>query len=245
MRNIVTVIATMQVCNHCKSDRLVWDWANGDVVCSACGTINQEKFIDDRCYYRDYEDHDYKETKSINKNIDKVMSDVNAIFHNGMIDDTSKIAENVQIMYDTNTTKRISKADAVAGVYACEKGLTAKELCTNMNVKSSKFWKSVKRDTVWESRLLDIIKRNVYGCNEIETKHHWALIKCSRKIIDIIKSSPEIQNIKPDRFAISLIYVACNCEKICLNRKKFVKLFGMSLETLLRHEHIIQTILTK
>lgn len=237
----------MQTCNHCQSDRLIWDWANGDVVCTSCGTINQEKFIDDKCYYRDFEDHEYKETKLIDKSVNKYVSDVNTIFYNGMIDDTSRITENIQSMCESNknTKNKISKADIVAGVYVCEKGLTAKELCTNMNVKTNKFWKSVKKDTIWENRLLDIIKRLVYGCVEFETKNHWIIIKCARKIIDRIKSSPELQNIKPDRFAVSLIYVACDCEKLSLNKKKFVKLFGMSLETLLKHENIIQTILTK
>jgi transcription initiation factor TFIIIB Brf1 subunit/transcription initiation factor TFIIB len=243
--DIVINTPTMQTCNHCQSDRLVWDWANGDVVCTSCGTINQERFIDDKCNYRDYESHECKEPKVINKNLNKVVSDVNTIFYNGMIDDTSKITENIQSMCDNNTTAKVSKADIVASVYACEKGLTAKELCTNMNVKSNKFWKSVKNDTVWENRLLDIIKRLVYGCDEFDTKNHWVIIKSARKIIDRIKSSPELQNLKPDRFAVSLIYVACNCEKLCQNKKKFVKLFGMSLETLLKHEHIIQTILTK
>lgn len=232
----------MQSCKHCKSDRLVWDWANGDVVCTSCGTINQEKFIDDNCYYRDYEDHDYKEQKTINKSVDKCVSDINAMFFNGMIDDTSRISESIQNMCDK---PKVSKADVVAGVYSCEKGLTANELCTNMNVKSSKFWKSVKKDTVWENRLLDIIKRLVYGCCDIETNDHYKVIKCARKIVDIIKPSPEVQNIKPNKLAISLIYVACTCEKICLDKKKFVKLFGMSVETLHRHEQIIQTILVR
>jgi transcription initiation factor TFIIIB Brf1 subunit/transcription initiation factor TFIIB len=232
-----------QICSDCKSDKLVWDWANGDVVCTSCGLVNQERFIDDRFCYKDYEDHEYKETKTIDKKVDNVVSTINSVLFNGMISDTNILAEKIQHTYENN--KKITTADVVAGVYSCEKGMTAQDLCATMNVKPKKFWKSVKKDVVWEHRLLDIIKRLVYENVKFIKKEGWSVIKCTMKIIEKIKSSSEVQNIKTNKLAISLIYIACVCEKITYDKKEFVELYRISLETLKKHEHIIQTILKK
>jgi transcription initiation factor TFIIIB Brf1 subunit/transcription initiation factor TFIIB len=232
----------MQTCFYCQSNKLIWDWANGDIICTSCGTVNQERFIDDRCYYKDVEDHTYQETNVVDKKVNKIVSAVNSVLHNGMLDDTSNIAHKVESICKN---EKVTTAQVVASVYVCEKGLTAKELCTSMNVKPNKFWKSVTNETVSENRLLDIIKRLVYGCVKIETKYNWSIIKCARRIIDRIKSAPEIQNIKTDKLAISLLYIACSCEKIKLSKKELVKIYGISLETLHRHEATIQTILKR
>jgi transcription initiation factor TFIIIB Brf1 subunit/transcription initiation factor TFIIB len=233
-----------QICSDCKSDKFVWDWANGDVVCTSCGLVNQERFIDDRFGYKEYEDHEYKETKIIDKKVDKVVSTINSVMFNGMIDDTNMIAEKIQHTYE-NSSKTITTADVVAGVYSCQKGLTAQELCLSMNVKPKKFWKSVKNDVIWDQRLLDIIKRLVSQSVKFEKKQEWPVIKCTIKIIERIKKSSEVQNIKTDKLAISLIYIACQCENIIYEMKDFVKHYRISSETLKRHEHIIQTILKK
>lgn len=232
----------MQQCFHCESDRLVWDWTNGDIICTSCGTVNQESIIDDKVYYKDYEDHEYQEHKTIDKKVVKVVSKINSVLYNGMVDDTNRISDKIQSTCDNNN--RITTADVVAGVYACEKGLTANNLCTAMNIKPKMFWKSVKTNVVWENRLLDIIKRLVYESVDFDTKKEWSVIKCCMKVIEKIKSCPEIQNIKTDKLAISLIYIACKCEKIPYDKKQFVQVYKISLETLKRHEHVIQTILT-
>lgn len=234
----------MSSCEHCKSDRLVWDWANGDIVCTSCGTITQERFVDDNHYYKDYEDHEYSEKKTIDRKVNNVVCTINSVLYNGMVDDTNAISEKIQHSYE-NVDKKITTADIVAGIYTCEKGLTAKELCITMNVKPKKFWKSVKNDVVWEHRLLDIIKRLVYEAVKFDSKEEWKVIKNSMKIIEKIKKFPEVQNIKTDKLAISLIYIACKCGNVLWDKKEFLTNFRISFETLQRHEHIIQAILKK
>lgn len=233
-----------QICSDCKSDKLVWDWANGDVVCTSCGLVNEDRFIDDRFCYKNYEDHEYEEPNIIDKKVDKVVSTINSILKNGIIDDSNTIAQKVQHTFEDNN-KRITTADIVAGVYSCEKGMTAQDLCTTMNIKPKKFWKAVKHDIVWEQRLLDIIKRLVYENVKFDKKQEWPIIKYSMKIIERIKNSTEIQNIKTDKLAISIIYIACKCEKITYDKKEFVNVYRISLETLKRHEYIVQTVLKK
>lgn len=233
-----------QICSDCNSDKLVWDWANGDVVCTSCGLVNQERFIDDRVFYKDYADHEYNETKSIDKKVDKVVSQINSVLYNKMVDDTNIIVERIQHSYE-NDKKKITTADVVAGVYSCEKGLTARELCISMNVKPKKFWKSVKSNIVWEQRLLDIIKRMVYENVKFEKNEEWPIIKCAMKIIERMENSIEVQNIKTNKLAISIVYIACKCEKIMYEKSEFVKFYNISLETLKRHEYIIQAVLKK
>jgi transcription initiation factor TFIIIB Brf1 subunit/transcription initiation factor TFIIB len=233
-----------QICSDCKSDKLVWDWANGDVVCTSCGLVNEERFIDDRFCHKNYDDHEYKETKIIDKKVDQVVSTINSVLYNGMIDDTNIMVERIQHSYE-NTNKKITTADVVAGVYSCEKGMTAQELCTTMNVKPKKFWKSVKNDVVWEQRLLDIIKRLVYENVKFDKKEQWSVIKCSMKIIERIKNSSEVQNIKTDKLAISIVYIACKCEQISYDKKEYGAQYRISVETLKRHEYIIQEILKR
>lgn len=236
----------MENCNHCKSYNLVWDWANGDIVCASCGTINQEKFIDDRHYHRDFEDHEYTEMKNINPKIGNTVSAVNAVLYNGLIDDTHSIVDNVDNIINNNEDdKKLTTTKIVAGIYDTEQGLTAKELCSKMNVKSKKFWKSVKTDSINENRLYDIVKRNVYNNNKIISKDNWSVIKCAKKIIEKVQNSPELQNIKPDKLAITLLYISCQCVKINISKKDITKMYGVSQDTLYRHESIIQTILKK
>ena len=235
----------MQNCSYCKSHSLVWDWANGDIVCTKCGTINQEKFIDDRSYYKDHEDHEHNEPKVIDKKINNLVSSVNSVLYNGMVDDTSVMSERVEDKCCQIHNNKLTSADIVAGVYACEKGLTAKELCVTMNVKPNRFWKSVKTDFIWDERLIDIIKRTVYRCVNIDKNKEWLVIKCAIKIINKIKNSPEIQNIKPNKLAISLVYIGCKCQNINLDKRDFAKDYGISIETLHNHENVIQRILQK
>ena len=233
-----------QICSDCKSDKLVWDWANGDVVCTSCGLVNEERFIDDRFCYKNHEDHEYTETMIIDKKVEQVVSTINSALYNGIIDDTNIITERIQHNYENNN-KKITTADVVANVYSCEKGVTAHELCTTMNVKPKTFWKSVKNDVVLEKRLLDIIKRKVYENVKFEKKEEWPIIKCSMKIIERIKNSSVVQNIKTDKLAISIVYIACKCEKISCDKKEYVAQYRISLETLKRHEYIIQEILKR
>lgn len=232
-----------QICSDCQSDKLVWDWANGDVVCTSCGLVNEERFVDDRFCYQNYQDHE-QETKMIDKHVGKVVSTINTVLYNGMIDDTSVMTDRIQHIYDKND-KKPSTVDVVANVYSCGKGMIAHELCTQLNIKPKTFWKSVKGDVVWEERVIDLVKRLVYENARFDKKEEWPIIKCSMKIVERIKDSSEIQNIKTDKLAITIIYIACLCQKKLYDKKEFVKLYRISIETLKRHESIIQAILKK
>jgi hypothetical protein len=245
---------THQVCSDCKSDKLIWDWANGDLICTACGLVAQERFVDERVSYNDYGNFCQKTTQYLTKApVDhKTIQQtnlMNATLLNGMLENTFDIAQavdefcNKPPMIDMDISK---KASITSGIYVKTQGLGVKDLCQQMNIKTSAFWKATTRNGITkvpQRRFQDILKRTIYNCSLIPPKQEWGVLKIASKFLKAIEETPYMQNTKPDRLIISLMIIACEIKKVPTNRGMLCKEYGLSTETLNKHESLLQQVL--
>lgn len=248
----------IQQCRDCKSTSLVWDWANGDVVCTACGLVAQERFIDERVNYKDYDEYcpskirTPQESKVFQKTI-KHTNIINATLLNNALDTTTDMAEavndfcNQSPRVDVNVSR---KATTAAGIYENTQGVAIKDLCQQMNIKTTDFWKATTRHGITtmkpQRRFKDLLKRTIYTCHHIPKAKEWETFKIARQFFEAIHDSPLFQNIKPERIIISLMIIACELSKATtLTRADLCKEYKLSIETLAKHEALLQQVLKK
>lgn len=227
----------MLSCTDCKSDKLVWDWAAGDVVCTSCGLVVQERFIDDRVSFKDYGDYSPLETP-VNKKILKGIDVVNANLFNGMLEETVDVSKVIDDFCEGDV---LSKADIASGVYANTKGFSANDLCVAMNVKPKQLWKAVvKHKAINNNRTGDVLKRTIYECEDIPSGQEWDVFKVAKRFLEEFETNALIQNIKSDKLVVSLMVIACEVVKLNIRRKDLCRKYGVSLDTLNKHEALLQ-----
>lgn len=232
----------MLSCRDCKSDRLVWDWANGDVVCTSCGLVAQERFIDERVSFKDIGTYTPMETP-VTKQILKKVEAVNANLFNGMLEGTTDVAKTIDEFCQRSLCEGdvVSKADIASGVYANTKGFSAKELCDALDVKPKQLWKAVvKHKVINTNRTSSVLKRTIYECGDIQSGKAWEVFKVAKKFLEALENNVLIQTIKSDKLVVSLMIIACEVVKLDIKRKKLCREYGLSLDTLNRHEALLQ-----
>jgi hypothetical protein len=246
-----------QICRDCKSTKLIWDWANGDLVCTACGLVAQERFIDERVSYNDrnYYCSDKIQTPTVSRELQRTIQHtnvINATLLNSALDNTTDMAEAINDF--CNQTPRLEvnvskKATTTAGIYANTQGVTVKDLCYQMNIKTSDFWKATTRHGLTtmnpQRRFQDLLKRTIYTCEYIPKAKEWQTFKIARQLLEAIHDSPHFQNIKPERIVISLMIIACGLSKATtMTRADLCKQYKLSQETLTKHEALLQQLLS-
>lgn len=252
----VNLTAMTQECRDCKSTKLVWDWANGDLVCTSCGLVAQERFIDERVSYKEYDDYfpgkirTPQESRALQKTIQHTNT-INTTLLNNALDNTVDMAEAINDF--CNQTPRLEcnvpkKATITAGIYANTHGVNIKNLCQQMSIKTSDFWKATTRHGITtmkpQRRFQDLLKRTIYTCQHIPTGKEWQTFKIARQFLEKIQDSPLIQNIKPERIVISLMIIACGLSNATkMTRADLCKEYRLSPETLAKHEALLQEIL--
>ncbi len=241
-----------QVCTDCKSDKFVWDWANGDVVCTSCGLVAQERFIDDRAAFKDYDEYAPLDAPT-NKTITQHTNHLNAALFNGHLDNTTDMAKTIQDFCNNTpnqeTRTKAQRADVLTAAYTNTKGIPAKDLCEALNVKPSTFWKAATKHKVVDknssNRPNELLKRTIYENPDIPNGREWSVFKTARKFLEALSATPSIQGIKPDRLAVSLMIIACEVEQVGLKRNKVCHKYRLCLETLSRHEAMLQEALKR
>jgi hypothetical protein len=218
--------------------------------------VAQERFIDERVSYKEYEDYCSREIqsnhlKAIQRTIQHTNT-INATLLNGMLDNTVDMAESInhfceqQPKVDINVSK---KATTTVGIYTNTSGLGIKDLCHQMNVKTSAFWKATTRHgittTISKRRFQELLKRTVYSCNLIPRGKEWQIYKIANKFYEAINNTATSQNIKPNRLVISLMIIACELEKVSPTiRIDLCKEYRLSIDTLHKHEGMLQHVLS-
>jgi hypothetical protein len=232
----------MLSCTDCKSDRLVWDWASGDVVCTSCGLVVQERFIDDRVSFKDMGDYTPLATP-VTKQILKKVDVVNANLFNGMLEGTTDVAKAIDEFCQSSPSDGdvLSKADVASGVFANTNGFSAKELCVAMDVKPRQLWKAVvKHKVINTNRTSAVLKRTIYECEDIQSGREWEVFKVAKTFLEALENNVLIQRIKSDKLVVSLMIIACEVVKLDVKRKELCRKYVLSLDTLIRHEALLQ-----
>ena len=225
---------TMQ-CPECISSHVVWNWADGDVVCTGCGLVIQERFIDDRVGFRESDDYSPPEPafnagvkRQLTKANVRLPDNVLSACHEGCVATTSVRKEHVAVAMHANT-----------------QGVSVKAVCATMGVKPSKFWKEARNLKGHEENVRSQLRRTVYECVLIDEAKHWDVLKTATRLMEGVINHPRLYTLKPDKLAVSLMVVACKICKLSLKRGRLCKEYGLSLDTLGKHESMIQEALAK
>lgn len=233
----------MLTCTDCMSDRLVWDWANGDVVCTSCGLVVQERFIDDRVGFKDYGEYSPLEVP-VNKQVLKKVDVVNANLFNGMMEGTRDVAKAIDEFCQvspSNGGEVLSKADIASGVFATTRGLSVKDVCGAMDVKPRQLWKAiVKHKVINTNRTCDVLKRTIYKCEDIPSEKKWDVLKVANKFLEALEKNVLIQRFKQDKMILSLMTIACEVVKLDIKRRHLCRKYGLTVDTLNKHEAMLQ-----
>jgi hypothetical protein len=228
------------ICTDCKSDKFVWDWANGDVVCTGCGLVVQERIMDEKVGFKDRDDYYPLDEMPVSKRVMTQTNVLNATLFNGMLESAKDMAQTIDA-FCQKSPEATHKADVVTGMYTNTKGISAKDLCLAMKLKPKQLWKgAVKHDVINNNRSLDLLKRTIYECDDVPVGREWEVLKIARKFLEALDTTPAIQNIKPDRLVVSLMIVACEVLKLGLKRTKVCHKYKLSKDTLCRHETMLQ-----
>ena len=220
-----------QSCKWCGSENLVWNWADGDVICRGCGTVVQAHLIDDQVPFKESASYDIERMPVNTRCMDRVRI-VDAIEPELVVNVAAGIASS-------------KKEDVVAGVYGATKGYTVGDLCSRMKVKPKRVWTALSKLGVEAGPLqrgMDILKRIVYECELIESGRSWEVIKTARKMLEKVceTSVAAIQGVNMEKFARSLVVVATDVCGIC-QRREVMKVLKVNATTLKKHETIIQS----
>jgi hypothetical protein len=66
------------------------------------------------------------------------------------------------------------------------------------------------------------------------------VFKVAKKFLEALENNVLIQTIKSDKLVVSLMIIACEVVKLDIKRKKLCREYGLSLDTLNRHEALLQ-----
>jgi transcription initiation factor TFIIIB Brf1 subunit/transcription initiation factor TFIIB len=149
---------------------------------------------------------------------------------------------------------------AVCAYYACKfhkRGHTPEGMCVAFGVTDIKrFWQSVVETVdTWKSlrnfkELMlsvaseDLMTRMVYSVPTISEDQQWNVLKAARQLEARLGGHAVFKTLKPSKFNVALIYVACRlvgCEEV--TKSALAQGFGVAMNTVNKHEGLIQTYL--
>ena len=227
-------------CTQCYNDNLVWVHADGDIVCPNCGLVVSRIFDDSITYDNSGWVYQVNHEEQINSTVAKYVSELG-------ISREKLEGINAACAGASAAREKIQKADVAAGIYNTTHGVSGKSICAALNMKPRKFWKSAAGMSKCENMAQTILKRTIFECAYIPSESAWQVYKVANKILGSIQDQGT-QTLKPDRLAISLMIVSCEINKVCnagLKRTRICKEYGISPDTVKKHEALIQALLVK
>lgn len=176
----------MPWCKDCNNDiNLVWDWANGDVVCRRCGLVAEERFVDDRPSFSEYEQYaplneKNEEVQKLSR-IEKLVADI-VNESNGLLTEDIGKALNIK---PSKVWKAIPEDKKPGGVYQRGYDIIKRMVYESTLIPQDKAWNIIRT------------ARKLYETlTEVKSKHL-------------------IQGVKLDRLMTSLVVIAADIEGVC------------------------------
>jgi hypothetical protein len=233
-----------QQCKDCQSFKIVWDWSNGDVVCTNCGLVQLERFIDDCIPYKDVDQYEVIRPP-LSKNMITFANEINIKVFGGNNDDAHELLQGV--VDETNKPKTEIAVDIFN---SRQTGITAKSFCETLAIKPKEFWKAMdKRGTSSNDRSYVMLKRLVYDCTLIQdSQEEKQVLRVANKFREtLLQEATVTQAFRLDRLLISLVIIAvCDVVRIKdVTKKVMCKHYNMSIGTLKKHEVVLQSVLER
>lgn len=244
------------ICNDCGSDQLLIHWREGDIVCSQCGLVKEERILDDTYYGNKPFDEDVQpsfcdktQNETVKWAVDILLGDGNSL----LIDLCTQLFNAIGRISNKRLKGKTRRAALAASIFCASKyhirGLTA-EVIYNMFEIDMWFMYS-DMCALWNTCLEfkevitystdDELTRMVYGNPDIP----YEALKQVCKYCNILKKTvgSHLTNAKISKLNACFIYIACEQLKLQISKKKIHKAYGVSMATLTKHESMIQDIL--
>lgn len=218
--------ACARQCPTCISARVVWNWTDGDIICTGCGLVLEERFIDDRVPASKYSDYKYDEPK-LKKNVVASATMIGV----DMPDSTLQLIQQ-------SCREKFDKPTVAASIYNTVKGMTAKQICSALDIKPSKFWKAASTSKTADNK--DILRRTIYECDVIPKDKVCVVMKTAISLFEALEKSNINQSLRKDRLAVSLLILSCEMLGIFKKRNVLCKTYKISMETVRKHEYAVQ-----
>jgi transcription initiation factor TFIIIB Brf1 subunit/transcription initiation factor TFIIB len=204
----------MPWCNSCNTDiNLVWDWANGDVVCRGCGLVVEERFIDDRPPYAENDQYaplNECANKTKMSRIEKLVGDIIQEANGLRTEDIGK-ALNIK----PSKVWKVIPEDIKTSVYQRGYDIIKRMVYGSTLVPQDKAWSVIRT----ARKLYDTI-------TQPGTKHLIQGVKLDRLVTSLVVIAADIENV-------------CTRKKLCgyfkLNKDTLIKHEGL-LQTALTME---------
>ena len=217
-------------CRDCGGENMVWDWSCGDIVCTKCGLVAVERFIDDRVGWKEYGQYSPLREEEGDGVVDKNVAEFLEKYHGAS--DISPVG-----------------MDAVDIMDSVEKGTSTTDICGALNIKTKQMWKMAEeKKIVGKDRSYDMIKRIVYECEGIPSARAWDVIKAANRFREAVLGCKGVaQGVKIDRLVVSLVVIAC-CD-ICkipgVSVGALCSKYGLAMGTFRKHERMLQGVLER
>lgn len=240
-------------CNDCGGDRFVWD-RDGDVTCTGCGLVWQERYIDDHCDHQDLERVAFLYQED----------DASCMWKREMLPYMMGFDEVIQAyaekMFDIycksskkNDTKRAIMANCLFyASIALKRSFTIEEITGRLDISNKDFWANfydVRDAMKGESFYADIdpvkadtLSRLVYSIDGyFGGFDKWRVIRTCHHISEACGDCGA--GAKKNKMNASIVYVSlCACG-VKVKHKEFCGMMNISEGTLKKHEATIQACL--
>jgi transcription initiation factor TFIIIB Brf1 subunit/transcription initiation factor TFIIB len=254
-----------RICKSCHSSKLVICQRDGDIVCTGCGLVQEGHLIDDTVYGNTkYEDNEncsyYRKPEQVQYTTNrgfKTLFGQASIYILGdefdtVVVDACLLCEPVAKLHKGEHRNALY---CVCFLLACKRkniGVEARNVYAYFNVPmwshygklSLEVNKHVSKNAKPKASDSDILlKRMVHNYLNLDKDSAWKVIQVACKIQQQV--SCLASKVKTCKINACLVYISCKINKVeSISMKQISQLYGVSVQTLQRHELLIQSVLS-
>lgn len=244
------------ICDDCGSHKLVVHWREGDIVCSQCGLVKEERILDDTYYgNKPFEEDEQPvfsneaQNETIKWAIESLLGDGNTL----LIDLCTQMFHAIGRTLGKSMRGKTRRAVIAAAIYSASKyhkrGLTAEAIYCMFEIDVwfmysdiCALWNACPEfKAILTCSIDDALARMIYSNQDIP----FDMTKQVHKYCNILRDAvgSHLTNAKISKLNACFVYIACQQSNLHISKKDIHKAYGVSIATLTKHESMIQDIL--
>ena len=252
-------------CIECNSSKIVIYARDGDIVCTNCGLVQEERILDDTFYgnikYDDMDEmHSYYCEVFEEENVNNQVLDIfKRASLNILGEEFQSIIDCALSLYTEytkgSTLKRGQNKVAIyctCFLYACQHhhaGVDAKAIYRYFEIppwleysKIGPCLQQILDRTHAHQETNDLLKRMVYTCGRFKNQEAWKIITIAKQLEDKVQCLRS--KVKTSKLNACLIYIACVVNGVeWASIETISQIYDVSITTLKKHELLIQSVL--
>lgn len=255
-----------RICKDCYSPKLVICQRDGDIVCKGCGLVQEGYLVDDTLYGNTKHDDNgnwsyHHKTKEEQDATSKVV--FKRIFGQASIcvlgDEFDRIVVDACLFCEPvakfHRGEHRHALYCVCFLLACKVNkvdIEPRNVYAYFNVpmwshygklslEVSKYMSKKEKITLSDTEM--ILRRMVHDYLNLDKDTAWKVIQVACKIQQKVKCL--VSKVKTCKLNACLVYISCKINNVqSMSMKQVSKIYGVSIQTLKRHELLIQSILS-